>query len=103
VDVDFSRLVVCGADNKTYHGQAPSTIPGPFKGVKLAFPEHECFATVPEGVPVVDINYFEAFITVVLEDGAENHAYKLVTVLKDGRKWGSFYSMEGMTIKSEWV
>ena len=106
--LDFSPFCVTGADGKVYLGVRPSLIPKPFKSASVQIQGITYMARTPKGYSIDQVLGYDASIRVGLnmsssgDPKGSDAAYKLITLLNDGKKWSMLVRMTGM-VEEEWI
>ena len=100
-NIDFAPFRILGADGQRYTGVRPSLIPKPFKGVSVVLQGKLFKPRVPDGYSVDQVLGFDAAIRIGMDLHVaggflrSNKAYRLVTLLKDGRRWSRLVYLNG--------
>lgn len=105
MSVDFSKVSITDNDGVVHKGVMPSSVTArPIRMVRIDFPEapSACPLLPPECSPK-DVEGFEVYVSVILEDGQETHLYKIVTLMSDGRKWAALWDVLGGFKGENWV
>ena len=100
-NLDFTPFQILSVHGQMYQGIRPSEIPKPFKSVLVILGGQSYTPSLPPNYTKEDILGYGAAIRVGLNLGlsgkstGEDKAYRLVTLLKDGRKWSKLIALNG--------
>lgn len=92
---------IFGANGQQYAGIRPSLIPKPFKSAVVVMNGTSFKPGLPKGYSVDQVFGYDATMRVGLnmnKEGKElsrDQAYRLITLLKDGRRWSKLIYMNG--------
>lgn len=112
LSLDFTPFHILCAHGQQYCGVRPSMIPKPFKSAVVVLNGQSYKPGLPDGCSLNNIVGFDAAIRVgitmeVSEKSVgtvekEDRAYRLITLMKDGRKWSKLIYLNG-NIEEDWL
>lgn len=104
VSLDFTPFHIFGANGQQYIGIRPSLIPKPFKRAVVVLGGRVFKPGLPKGCSLDHILGYDAAVRVGInmdgmgkQIGDDDKAYRLTTLLKDGRKWSRLIYLDGNT------
>jgi len=108
VNIDFTPFHITCSKGQIYRGVRPSMIPKPFRQVNVYLAGKWYEPGVPKGYRRDHIIGFDAAIKVAMDlslsgkEKKDSRAYRIVTLLDDGRKWSKLIFLDGR-VKENWM
>lgn len=107
--LDFTPFHIFGADGQQYTGIRPSVIPKPFKSAVVVLGGKTFGPGLPEGYSRDHVLGYDAAVRIGInmddtgrQIGDNDKAYRLITLLKDGRRWSKLVFLDS-SIKEDWM
>lgn len=99
---------IIGASGQKYVGVQPSLISKPFRSVEVVLGGKSFKPSLPQGCPAGQVLGYDAAIRVGINMNTtgdvldKDQAYRLITLLKDGRRWSRLVYLGGH-IEEYWM
>jgi hypothetical protein len=107
IPLDFKPFHIFSAHGRQYCGIRPSEILKPFKSATVVLGGGTYQPGIPEGYTQKQVIGYDAAIRVGInitssgEHTKEDRAYRLITLLADGRKWSKLIFLNG-NVQEDW-
>jgi len=106
--LDFTPFHIFSVRGQQYTGVRPSIIPKPFVSATIILEGRSYLPGLPEGYTKKQVIGYDAALRVGLnmtptgEELSNDKAYRLITLLDDGKKWSKLIYPSG-NIEEDWI